>query len=379
DAFVGNNEEQNRLYLNGGTGVFTDVTTTNLPALTDQTTAVALGDVDGDGDLDVFVGNDGQSRLYRNGGLGVFTDLTATNLPALRDSTRAVALGDADGDGDPDAFVGNDEEQNRLYLNGGTGVFTDVTGTKLPALLDATQAVALGDVDGDGDLDAFVGNIGEQNRLHINGGTGVFTDLTGTNLPARIDFTEAVALGDVDGDGDPDAFVGNDGEQNRLYLNGGTGVFTDLTATNLPALRDSTRAVALGDVDGDGDLDAFVGNIGGQNRLYSNLTRQLAWRGIPRVGKPLTLDIHGPSWGAWFLGVSLGTANIPIPPLGTLRLDPSSLSFVLGGLLFGDGRASITFSVPASLSLVGIPVYWQAVIVGPARLSNLEITALTDL
>ncbi|MCI0587851.1 MAG: FG-GAP-like repeat-containing protein, partial [Planctomycetes bacterium] len=123
-----------------------------LPAESDYTPAVALGDVDGDGDLDAFVGNSGQNRLYLNGGTGVFTDVTATNLPALFDSTTAVALGDVDGDGDLDAFIGNPGifpapgGQNRLYLNGGTGVFTDVTATNLPSLLDYTTAVALGDV-----------------------------------------------------------------------------------------------------------------------------------------------------------------------------------------------------------------------------------------
>jgi hypothetical protein len=378
DAFVGNLLQQDRLLLNDGAGAFTDVTATNLPASSSATTSVALGDVDGDGDLDAFVGNYGQEDLlYLNGGTGVFTDVTATNLPALSDNTHAVALGDVDGDGDLDAFVGN-FGQNRLYLNGGTGVFTDVTATNLPGLFGVTAAVALGDVDGDGDLDAFVGKYGQQDLLYLNGGTGVFADVTATNLPALLDNTRALALGDVDGDGDLDAFVGNYGQQDRLYLNGGTGVFTDVTATNLPALSDETMAIALGDVDVDGDLDAFVGNFG-QNRLYTNLTRQLAWRGIPRIGKPLTLDLHGPSWGAWFLAFSTGTASLPIPPFGTLRLDPANVNLVFASLLDAAGRASITFPVPANPILLGVPVYWQAVVASPERLTNLEITTATAL
>ncbi|MCI0586075.1 MAG: VCBS repeat-containing protein, partial [Planctomycetes bacterium] len=323
DALLGT-EGQDQLHLNGGTGVFTDATATNLPAVYNETYAVALGDVDGDGDLDALLGNGGfleQNRLYLNGGTGAFADVTATNLPAIAfGDTVAVALGDVDGDGDLDAFLGN-SGQNRLYLNGGTGVFADATATSLPAQADSTVAVALGDVDGDGDLDAFVGNYGQQSRLYLNGGTGVFTDFTATNLPSLVGFMRAASLGDVDGDGDLDAFLGIP-MQNRLLDNGGTGVFTDVTATSVPVLIDTTLAAALGDLDGDGDLDAFVGNYARQSRIQTNLTRQLAWRGIPRAGKPLTLDVRGPANGAWLLAASPANASISLPPLGTLRLFP---------------------------------------------------------
>jgi hypothetical protein len=386
DAFVGNQYQQNRLYLNGGAGVFTDVTATNLPVLPDWTNAVVLGDVDGDGDLDAFVGNSGldpnlvgQNRLYLNGGTGIFTDVTATNLLALPGYTTAVALGDVDGDGDLDALVGNTfGQQNRLYLNL-PGIFTDVTATNLPALLDDTTAVALGDVEGDGDLDAFVGNFARQNHLYLNGGTGVFTDVTATNLPTLSDNTRGVALGDVDGDGDLDAFVGNFEEQNRLYLNAGTGAFADVTGTNVPALLDDTMAVSLGDVDGDGDLDAFVGNGGQPIRLYTNLSRQVAWRGIPRAGKPLVLDLSGPGTGFWVLGASLASASIPLFPFGTLRLDPATLLHVGGGALDPQGRASLSSLVPPIPALVGVSAYWQAGVGPPPLLTNLEITTVTNL
>src|SRR5262245_3474089 len=88
--------------------------------------------------------------------------------------------------------------------------------------------------------------------------------LTHRMVPVDNDYTRAVAMGDLDGDGDLDTFVGTGvgpgSGQDRLYLNAGTGEFTDVTATNLPAVGDNTKAVALGDVDGDGDIDAFVGN-----------------------------------------------------------------------------------------------------------------------
>ncbi|HET6202174.1 MAG TPA: FG-GAP-like repeat-containing protein [Planctomycetota bacterium] len=392
DALAGNSATSgpgapDRLYLNAGTGVFSDVTATNLPPSFDVTRAIALGDVDGDGDLDLFKANGDpspslqQNRLYLNGGAGVFADVTATNLPALLADARAVALGDVDGDGDLDAFVGNYWQQSLLYLNGGSGAFTVAAATNLP-LVAATRAVALGDVDGDGDLDAFIGNDVVYNRLFLNGGTGVFTDATATNLPVFLfSSARAVALGDVDGDGDLDALLGNSGTpvaQNRLYLNGGTGVFTDATAMDLPALLEDTRAIALGDVDGDGDLDAFVA-VDGQDRILTNLSRQLSWRGIPRAGKPLALDLRGPATGTWLLAASAASSDIPLPPFGTLRLLPSTLFIVAGGALDPQGRASVSFLVPANAALVGLSLYWQAVVGPPLRFTNLEVTTVTNL
>ena len=215
----------------------------------DPTEALALGDIDGDGDLDLIFGNLGQNRVYVNDGTGTFTHAPA-NMPSDSDLTRAVALGDVDGDGDLDLVFGNHAQQNRLYLNDGTGTFTDATSVRMPSDSDFTAALALHDVDGDVDLDLVVGNIGDLNRLYLNDGTGVFSDVTLTQIPPSGASTFHIALGDVDKDGDPDLVLGNSG-QNRLYLNDGSGTFTDATAAQMPSVRETTLAVALGDVDGD--------------------------------------------------------------------------------------------------------------------------------
>ncbi len=386
DAFAANGVsgmQPSRLYLNGGTGVFTDVTASNLAVPVSSALAVALGDLDGDGDLDALVGNNGQDRVFLNGGAGVFADATATNLPSNMFATSsAVVLADVDGDGDLDAFFGGWTGSDRLYQNAGSAIFTDVTAGNLPVPWDQTIAAALGDVDGDGDADALVGNTatypGAQDRLYLNSGSGSFTDVTGANLPVVSDMTYAVALGDVDGNGNLDALVGNDG-QDRLYLNSGTGVFTDATTTDLPTLSDSTSAIALGDLDGDGDLDVFAGNAVQSGRTYTNLARQLAWRGIPRAGKPLALDIWGPAGGTWLLAASVGSANIPLPPFGTFRLFPPTLFIVAGGTLDPQGRANITFPVPANPAIVGLSLFWQAVVGPPLRFTNLEVTTVSNL
>jgi hypothetical protein len=387
DALIGN-DGPNRLEINDGAGTFTSQSFGGGPC-----DALAMGDVDGDGDLDVVVGRDGQDRLYLNDGAGGFTDATM-QVPALDDDTYALAMGDFDGDGDLDVAIGN-EGQNGLWINDGTGHFADGT-SQLPPDADETVALAAVDVDGDGDLDLLVGNTstgsgpGAQSRLYLNDGSGAFTDAT-NQLPAILDHTLAVALGDVDGDGDLDALMGNGispyyyasvGEQNYLYLNDGSGVFVLATAV-LPAVLDDTRAVALGDMDGDGELDAFIGNDGGpygaQDRLFTNLGRQLAWRAVPGIGKDLILDLYGPSFGGAFLAFSLGTANLSVPPFGTLRLEPTGMNLVLTSLLDAQGRASVAYAVPANPALIGATVYWQALVTSPARFTNLEITTLMNL
>ncbi|MEM7202549.1 MAG: FG-GAP-like repeat-containing protein [Planctomycetota bacterium] len=250
--------------MNDGSGTFRDATT-RMPLDDDSSLAVAAADVDLDGDVDLFVANSGErNRLYLNDGSGGFGDATEGRLPLDLDRTETVATGDVDGDGDADVIFGNRQfARDKLYLNDGGGVFVDVTSARLPASGDDTLGVGLGDVDGDGDLDLLLAkdlflSTGRQNRLYLNDGSGVFIDATATRLPSVIDETSSVALADVDGDGDLDVMFGNHG-QDRLYLNNGLGFFRDTTGSALPSLGDATEAVAFADFDGDGDDDLVVG------------------------------------------------------------------------------------------------------------------------
>ncbi len=378
---------QNRLYLNDGFGTFVDATTARMPNDNEDTYALDLGDVDGDGDLDVVFGNmagtfpipiPGQNQLYLNDGDGVFSDATASLMPVDNDSTRAVVLGDVDADGDLDLFCGNYGQSNRLYLNDGFGRFVDATYSRLPGDSDNTEAAVLQDVDGDGDPDLVCGNDAQQNRLWLNDGSGTFVNATAARLPTDDDRTRALALADVDNDGDPDLVFANIGNrQDRLYLNDGSGTFADVTATRLPTENEDTRAVALADVDSDGDLEIIVAKD--RNRLYANLLRQLDVPLVVRLGMPYQLDVYarygvaGPGDVAAVM-LSASTAHIPLPPIGTLGLDPSQLLWLPAvAVPQPTGVVSVSVPVPSVPSLAGLPIYAQAFLVqspGGAFLTN---------
>ena len=246
-----------------GAGPATFNVASNAVGAGDGTYAVAFGDVDGDGDLDLAVGNYGPNLVYLNDGDGTF-DTTSHTFGTGSDGTYAVAFGDVDGDGDLDLAVGNYYGQNVVYLNDGDGTF-DTTSINFGPANDATYALALGDVDADGDLDIAVGNNSTQNTLYLNDGDGSFTN--SVNFGPANDVTFALAFGDVDGDSDLDIAAGNYNEQNTLYLNDGDGAFAN--SVNFGPTNDATYDVNFGDVDGDGDLDIAVGNLG-QSAVYLN-------------------------------------------------------------------------------------------------------------
>ncbi len=263
-------EGQNRLLINNGSGVFSDQTGERLPVEFATSLDVALGDMDGDGDLDAVVANRGSAnRLLLNDGSGQFAAAAASRLDGDSDFTYGVAVGDVNGDGSLDVFFANFAGQNRLHLNNNLGFFTDVTAARLPAAVTATGDAVMFDADGDGDRDIATADGIDGVGLLINDGSGRFTEAAPGAVPAVASFAVKVAAGDVDFDGAPDLLVGMLG-QDRLLRNDGAGSFADVSDTELPADDRRSFGIALLDADADLDLDLLVATPQSRNRYYDN-------------------------------------------------------------------------------------------------------------
>ena len=277
---------------------------------------VAFGDIDGDGDLDIYISNTpgtGSFRnyLYVNQGNDKFTEEAIKRGVESDDrGSHGVAFVDFDNDGDLDLFVANaggDNQpgQNRVYENDGTGYFDDATGrSEMKNKLFITRGAAIGDFTGDGILDVIISNpiqtFGEtKSVLNINRffrGEGNWKFKLQSSGLTFSGFTQGVAVGDIDGDGDLDfveskwpAYDAN-GLSGHIWLNTGNGNFTDVgDLAGDGFYRDSYRhnGAALGDSDNDGDLDMVV--VGDSLRFFVNdgdgtFTEQTALSGLSGEG-----------------------------------------------------------------------------------------------
>ncbi len=264
DLILGNEFQQNSVAFNLGNGDF--VTGNNgFTTVLNDTEDIGLGDFDGDGDIDIIFINQGGfgHEYYENDGNGNFS--VAGFLPATNGG--AIAVGDVNNDGFLDVIIGNLNQVNFCMINNGDGSFTNETTARLPGTIKSTDYALLEDIDGDGDLDLFFANR-DGNEILINNGTGVFEDQSAQRLPQGVNMdTRKACFGDVNNDGKPDLFLANvqfnsnEDPQNRLYINESNGFFTDLTASLLPQMLNQTTNAAFHDIDEDGSLDLFITNV----------------------------------------------------------------------------------------------------------------------
>ena len=320
----------NSLYRNNGDGTFTDsAQVAGVGGQADSFTA-ALGDVDNDGWLDIYVANGvslvlgAPNTLYHNRGDGTFTDIAPQAGVANPGRSIGSAFGDYDNDGWLDLFVINMDGPNALYRNNGDGTFAEVT---RQAGIEAPHDGFVGfffDYDNDGWLDLFATGwtpnmeevlqsalsgtpSQERNRLALyhNDGDGTFTDVTSQAGLARTYGGMAAQYGDVDNDGYLDIYLGTGApamdtyEPNKLLWNTGSGAFLDVTETAAVGNLGKGHGATFADYDNDGDLDLYA-PIGGanagdrqHNSLYRNSGTSHHWVKLRLIGTTSNPDAIG--------------------------------------------------------------------------------------
>ena len=259
---------------------------------------VAAGDYDGNGHVDLYVvgGSDEPNHLFRNRGDGTFYDTAARVGLDLTHLGSGPAFGDIDGDGDLDLFVGAVENDPYYLMENRDGQFVDIT-VESGLVIDAENTVSatFADYDADGDLDLFLAHWGfaeqaDTQTVWRNTGDGVFESVSEesgiaadliiesenyqTGQIAMVDRTYTANVSDIDDDGDGDLLMAADYETSQVFANDGDGTFTRTTDRDV-IVDQSGMGASVGDYDNDGDMDWFVTSIYEPpdfygNRLYRN-------------------------------------------------------------------------------------------------------------
>lgn len=249
---------------------------------------VAWGDVDGDGDDDVFIG-EGRGfagRLYFNEN-GKFEDRSPECLKIDKECEDMAPLYfDADGDGDRDLYVvsggvecepGAAVLADRLYLNDGKGGFSKAPSTALPGVKESGSVVCAADFDRDGDTDLFVGGRVIPGRypevpasqLLINDGKGNFANAAPESL-AKTGLVTSALWSDVDSDGWVDLLVTHEWGPVKVYRNQSGKLVDQTKDSGVGELLGWWNSIAAGDIDADGDLDYAVGNVGLNTKYHAS-------------------------------------------------------------------------------------------------------------
>jgi hypothetical protein len=260
--------------------------------------SVVSADVEGDGDLDLYVVNAaGPNRLYRNRGDGTFENATDEMGVGDPGPGRSAVFGDIDNDGDPDLYVVNYGQASRLYRNDqvasrmhqtGRTTFTDISAQVGGDDVGKGNGAVFGDLDNDGDLDLVVASEG-RSFVYQNPGDGSLAEVAETvGLTQRGSWVSPV-LADFDSDGDLDCYLSSYGASDALFANTGLGQFTDHSDELGRVVGRQEFGVAGGDYDGNGTIDLYVA-ADGQDLLYGNASRGAHYLGVEVVGTQANRD-----------------------------------------------------------------------------------------
>ncbi len=315
----------NSLLRNNGDGTFTDVTESAGMLSRHPTQTAAWLDYDGDGWIDLFVGNESVEQqlnpceLYRNNGDGTFTECAEAAGVDIVGFVKGVVAGDFNNDGRPDLYLSRMDGANHLLRNDGPGTaggwrFTDVA--KAAGVTEPFQSFTCWfmDYDQDGFEDLFVSgysiqdvgdvaadylglpHVGERVRMYRNRGDGTFANVTRETGLNRLLHTMGGNFGDLDNDGWPDFYVGTGDPDfstlvpNRMFRNDGGRRFQDVTTAGGFGQLQKGHGIAFADFDHDGDQDIYA-EVGGAvdadtypNQLFENPGAVGAWIKLRLVG-----------------------------------------------------------------------------------------------
>lgn len=226
DIVLGNSG-QNWILIGNGRGEFVNETATRLPLINETTQDIKLIDIDNDGDKDILVGSEYHNLILVNDGQGNFSDETNERIgtnPLLLMETRKIVPGDIDSDGDIDLYLCNvawqplRTLQDRLLINDGNGFFEDKTEELLPTFNDFSLDAIIKDFDSDGDNDILVVNVNNQpHKILVNDGDKFSINELIIDEPI-VSQCLSVVSADFNGDGVDDLYFGNRGQQDRLLF-----------------------------------------------------------------------------------------------------------------------------------------------------------------